>query len=313
MSRVFRSPTLRRALAAAGAVALGLASTPLAHAAPPPGALELCQEAPSGCAIRVADDTREGATNSVTVQGAPHVRVKLRAYQAIADGAELKELKPLGDGVEVVTNRGGIATVDLSIPAVVKDASSGWALISVDGVTGTDVSTTVGTFAPFGARIPTVLGDGFAVEKPVGVPLDLHVVGSIRGTRFAVEIEHDDGTWEDVTLQHTHVDAAPDEDAIVQYALPRGLTSTPKKLRLRNITDSSIDSIWLATPSADGTPAQLDERFVPPPVGDALDGTAALAAHPTTTVQVVGFGIAGASAIFVAAMLAADTVRRRRD
>lgn len=313
MSRTLRLSAQRRFLVATGAVTLGLAATSPAHAAPPPDALELCREAPAGCAIRVADTTREGATTAVTVQGAPHVRVKLRAYQAIVEDAQLKELKPLGPGVEVITNRNGIATVDLSIPAVVKNASSGWALVSVDGVTSTDVSTTVGTFAPFGARIPTVLGDGFSAEKPVGTPLDLRLVGTIQGTRFAVELEHDDGTWEDVTLQPTHVDAAPDEEAIVSYALPRGLTSTPKKLRLRNITDSSIDSIWLATPSADGTPAPLAERFTPPPVGDALDGTAALAAHPTTAVQVVGFSIAGASAIFVAAMLAADTVRRRRD
>ena len=240
MSRTLRLSALRRILVATGAVTLGLAAASTAHAAPPPDALELCREASAGCAIRVADTTREGATTAVTVQGAPHVRVKLRAYQAIAEDAQLKELKPLGPGVEVITNRNGIATVDLSIPAVVKDASSGWALVSVDGVTSTDVSTTVGTFAPFGARIPTVLGDGFSTEKPVGTPLDLRLVGTIQSTRFAVELEHDDGTWEDVTLQPTHVDATPDEEAIVPYALPRGLTSTPKKLRLRNITDLSL-------------------------------------------------------------------------
>lgn len=312
MTTASSQPIARRALAGLAAAALLVAPNLDAHAAPPPGATALCKNAPAGCAIRVADDTREGATASVTVQGAPQTRVKLMAYQAVTDGTRLESLQPLGKGVEVVTNRSGTATVDLSIPAVVREASSGWALISVDGVEGTDVSTTVGTFAPFAARIPTLLGDGFGAEKPVGVPLELHLVGTIRGTRFAVEMERDDGSWRDVTARETHVNVAPDEEAVVTYTLPRGLTATPKKLRLRNVSDSSTESVWLATPSADGTTAPRKKRFTPPPVGDALDGTASLDSHPTGLVRAAGFGIGGASVLFVSAMVVADAVRRRR-
>lgn len=302
----------RCAFAGFAAATLLVGPTLHAHAAPPPGAAALCQHAPSGCAIRVADDAREGATASVTVQGSPQTRVKLMAYQAVADGTQLNSLRPLGEGVEVVTNRSGTATVDLPIPAVVREASSGWALISVDGVEGTNVSTTVGSFVPFAARIPTVLGDGFGAQKPVGTPLNLHLVGSIRGTRFVVEMEHDDGSWQDITAEETHVNVAPDEEAVVTYVLPRGLTATPKKLRLRNVSDSSTESVWLATPSADGIPAPRAKRFTPPPVGEALDGTATLDSHPTGLVRAAAFGIGGASVIFVAAVVGADTVRRRR-
>lgn len=303
---------MRRALLLGLITALLVLGPPSAYADAPAQAVSLCSDAPNGCAIQVADVTREGATFPVTVQGRPQTRVRIVAYQAIADGAELQELKPLGAGVELLTSSSGVAKTELTIPAVVEDRSSGWVLISVDGVEGTDVSLTVGAFAPFGARIPTVLGDGYSEEKPVGETLELQIVGAIAGTRYAVELQSDDGSWADLTQGTGYVQSPPDEVATIRYMLPRGLSDTSKKLRLRNLTDSATDAVWHATPSSDGKPADRERRFTPPPVGDALDGTALLASHPTETVRFVATGIAAGSVGFVAMALTAEGLLRRR-
>ncbi|NLE96996.1 MAG: hypothetical protein GX596_03265, partial [Propionibacterium sp.] len=154
---------------------------------------------------------------------------------------------------------------------------------------------------------------GYGDAKPVGELLDLHVVGTIAGTRYAVELQDDDGRWSDVTAGDGYVQNAPDEAATIPYALPRGLTATPKKLRLRNISDSATETVWLAVPSADGEPAPRDPQFVPPPVGDALDGTATSGGHPTEAVQRVATGIAVGSVAFVGIALAGGALRRRRN
>lgn len=301
-----------RRLAFLAAVVMGWCALP-AHAGPPPQAELLCSDAPRGCAITVADTLREGATFPVTVQGRPQTRVQVVAYQAVVDEqGTLQDLVPLGDGVEVLTGSAGVVSADLPIPAVVTDESSGWALVSVASLTGTDTSLTVGEFAPFGARRPTVLGDGFGERKPVGEPLDLSLMGAIHGSRYAVEYRDDDDVWHDITVGDGAATGAPDEPSVVRYQLPRGLRGMPYQVRLRNISDSAIAALWLAVPAADGDPAPPRQRFVPPPVGDALDGTSPLAAHPTALVRGVGYGIAGVCTVFVLGATACSAVTRRR-
>lgn len=303
---------MRPLLSAVAVFALATCALP-AHAAPPPQAELLCSDAPRGCAISVGDALREGATYPVTVQGRPQTRVQVMAYHAVVDeeGA-LTGLVPLGDGVEVLTGSAGVVSADLPVPAVVTEESSGWALISVAGLAGTDTSLTVGQFVPFGARRPTVLGDGFGERKPVGETLDLQIVGAIPGSRYAVEYRDADEAWHAITVGDGAVFGRPDEPSVVQYRLPRGLTDTPHQIRLRNVSDSAIAALWLAVPSTDGDPAPNRALFTPPPVGDALDGTSPLAAHPAGLVRGVSYGIAGACTAFVAAATVGSAAARRR-
>lgn len=308
------STTRTTVLLTAIAAALTLwcaAGSSTAHAAPPAQASALCTDAPHGCGVTVAAFAREGATVPVVVHGRPGTRVTLMAYQAIIDDqGQLAELTPLGAGQEVLTNSFGAVSVEFTIPAVVTHESSGWALISVDGLSSTDTSMTVGTFVPFGARRPKILGDGYASDKPVGEVIEVQAVGAISGSRFVVEYQANDGQWHDITVGEAHASGSPAEPFTIAYQLPRGLTDEPHQLRLSNVTDSAISSVWLATPSADGQVADVKPVFTPPPVGDALDGTSVLAAHPTEQVRLASYVIGGASALYVAVV---TVVSRRRD
>ena len=296
----------------ATSVALWLCTSAPALAGPPPQAVELCTHAPRGCAIRVVDPAREGATTSVTVLGQPQTRVKVMAYQAVADGTTLTALQPLGRGVEVFTGRDGTATADLPVPAAVTQPSSGWLLVSVDGLTGTDVSSTVGTFVPFGARIPTMLGDGHGEAKPVGARLTMRLVGTIRGTRDAVEYQRPHGGWEDVTQGDGRVQGAADEPVGVDYVLPRGLPDAPVKLRLRNRSDSSTSAVWLARPSAEGSPRPRATPFTPPEVGTHLDGTTVVGVHPVSAVRTGAILVASGATAWALGATVVDVVTRRR-
>lgn len=305
---------MRHKLAAA-VVGLMLACLHLspASAEMPDQASSLCSgDLPRGCAIEASGWMREGATFPVTVFGAPQTRVQVVAYQAIADGEELLDLRQIGDGIEMIVGSQGVSNVNLVIPAVVEEPSSGWALISVGGITGTDVSMTVGTFVPFGARIPTVLGDGYAESKPVGTTLQLHHIGAIPGTRFGVEYLDDSETWRDITIGTSEVTQRPEEISTIEYMLPRGLTDTPKQLRLTNQSDTAVSPVWLAVPSVDGEAVPRDPVFVPPPVGDALEGVRPLTGHPEKLVKNIAVGLGAGSFVVVAGALAIPRLRRSR-
>ncbi|WP_040281331.1 hypothetical protein, partial [Tessaracoccus massiliensis] len=234
------------------AATLGWAALP-AHADPPPQAAQLCRETVRGCGISASDALREGATFPVSIHGRPHTRLQVVLYQAVVDErGELTELRPIGDGAEVLTRGAGVASTELGVPAVVTEESSGWALISVGGLTGTDTSLTVGQFVSFGARRPTVRGDGFGELKPVGTTLQLSVVGAIPGSRFAVEHLADDGMWRDVTVSESVARGPANEPFTVEYQVPRGLPAIPQQFRLRNVSDSATVEVWTATPHPDG-------------------------------------------------------------
>lgn len=243
-----------------------------AHADTPPQALALCQGSPPrGCSITLADTTREGATFPVTVVGNPQTRVTVMAYQAIVEDGSLTQLIPLGRGTEVITGTSGAVTTDLEIPVAADQPSSGWLLVSLNGVQGTDIAHTVGSFVPFGSRQPMLLGDGYSQRKPVGQTLTLALVGAIPGTRFAVEYADDQGRWHDITVPGGAVAADPSQTSTVNYQLPRGLTGTAKPMRLRNLSDTSLSSQFEAIPDAVGTPEASEPIWNPPPVGQSVD------------------------------------------
>lgn len=314
---------IRRALVLALAALLFTApwTSQRAAADVPPQAATLCSGSPRGCALQTNDWLREGATFPVTIIGNANARVAVVVYLAVlADGA-LTELRPISTEAEVITNSAGVAHAELAIPTMaIAGDSSGWALVSVGGLeTSTDTLQTVGQFVPFGARVPRILGDGYGVEKPAGATLDLEITGTIPGTRFAVDYEDDDGVWQEATVDPSEREGAtpstsratqPADITTLSYTVPRGLTSTPHKFRLRNVSDSAISPLWLATPTVDGIPGGLVAPFQPPPVGEDLSGTDLVATHPERTVMYAAGGIAAAT--FALALVGAGFGLRRR-
>ena len=92
--------------------------------------------------------------------------------------------------------------------------------------------------------------------------------------------------------------------------MPRGLTSTPHKFRLRNVSDSAISPLWLATPTVDGVPEEPAPVFQPPPVGEDLSGANLVSTHPERTVVLAAGGVAVAG--FVLTLVGAGIGLRRR-
>ncbi|RRD45238.1 hypothetical protein [Tessaracoccus sp. OH4464_COT-324] len=300
-----------RAVAALGAIVAALClAAPPAHAAAPEQALALCQGAPRGCSLEARGSLREGTTSEVTVIGNPHVRVQVVVYNAIIDDGRLTALEPISKNAEVFTNADGVAHTEVTIPALKNGISSGWALLSIGGLTGVDTSLTVGQFMPFASRIPTVLGDGWAAgAKPVGQFLDLHFVGAAPGSSFAVEHLDEAGNWQLVSTGSASVSPEPHQASRIDYQVPRGLVATPHKFRLRNLSDSGVAPIWLGTPATDGAPEARTPIFTPPPVGDGLDGTQLLTAHPQDSVRAVSLGI---GAVALAAVVGHGALRGLR-
>ena len=305
---------MRRLGAAICAAALTLAGpVAAAHADVPAQATALCVGAPHGCALQARGWLREGATTEVTVIGNPHVRVQIVIYSAVVEKGQLVALEPVSTGAEVFTSSDGVAHASVTVPARPDSPSSGWALLSVGGVSSTDVSTTVGQFMPYGARIPTLLGDGFAAEgKPVGEVLEMQLVGAVPGTGFAIDYADEAGIWQEVTAEGGTIAASPDGISTVYYAFPRGLLPNPYKFRIRNISDSAPAPLWLGTPDHDGIPQERDPVFVPPPVGDALEGTALRDMHPERLVIWSAWGLGGVCLAWAVGACLLNAARRPR-
>lgn len=304
---------MRRALAFAFAAAL--AALPLtARADPPAQVTALCHDAPNGCSLRYDHWMRDGATYPVVVTGNPGVRVQVVVYLATMKDGALAGLTPLTTGGEVLTSARGIGTVSLAIPPVTDGAAGGWALVSLGGVTGTDVSETIGGFVPFGTRNPTVLGDGYGEVKPAGAVLDLHLVGTVPGSQFAVDYADDKGVWHDATVEGPEGNQParrPYEVAIVRYQMPRGLTAAPHAFRLRNVTAGSADTAWTAAPGTTGTEKARAPWPAPSPVGERVEGAATGAVHPTRAVQGVAAGVTVAAAASMLTVAGIGARRRR--
>ena len=290
-----------------------------AAAEPPTQAATLCAGSPRGCALDTNDWLREGATFPVTVIGNANARVQVVVYLAVATDGALTELRPISSDAEVITNSSGVAHTDVAIPTLPAGGdSSGWALVSVGGMQDTtDTLQTVGQFVPFGARVPVILGDGYGDEKPAGAALDLQFTGTIPGSRFAVDYADDDGIWHDTTATDKPAptetptsSTGPGAITTLRYVVPRGLTSTPHKFRLRNVSDSAISPLWLATPTVDGAPREPSTPFQPPVVGADLTGANLVATHPERTVVIAAGGVAGIAAVLTIAG-AATGLRRR--
>jgi hypothetical protein len=302
---------MRRALAGLAAALLLAAPLP-ARADAPAQVASLCADAPSGCSLRHDAWMREGSTYPVVVTGRAGVRVQVVVYAATVDDGRVTALTPVSTGGEVLVESNGVATATVTIPARTEGSAGGWALVSLGGLEGTDTSETIGAWVPFGARNPTVLGDGYGEVKPAGAVLDLHLVGTVPGSQFAVDYADEKGDWREATIDG---DAAnepatrPDDVAIVRYQMPRGLAATPHAFRLRNVTAGSAGATWEATPGTKGVAEERTAWAAPGPVGERVDGAVAVAVHPTGAVRAAAAGV-GAAALG-ATLVGAIAARRR--
>lgn len=306
---------MRKLLTAAMLAGLLLCAAPLtAHADAPPQVAALCSDAPNGCSLRHDAWMRDGATYSVVVTGNPGVRVEVVVYLATVENGTVTGLSPLITGNEVLTDSSGVARATVTIPPITDGRPGGWALVSLGGVTAGDLAAAIGGFVAFGSRNPTSLGDGYGDVKPAGAILDLHLVGTIPGSQFAVDYADDEGVWREATVDG---DAAnqptkrPDEVAIVRYQMPRGLTAAPHAFRLRNVTAGSSDTTWLATPGTKGTESARAEWPVPSPPGERVADAAQLVGRPTVAVKAVAGGIGGAALLVVLVATQASARKRR--
>lgn len=304
---------LRAAQAALLALLLACLASP-AQAAGPAQVTALCEGAPNGCALTFDRWLRDGASFPVSVRGNAGARVKVVVYQATLREGRVQKLTAISTGGEVTVPNSGVTTAQVAIPAIEDALTGGWALVSLDGIVGTDTSETIGGFVPFGSRTPILLGDGYADLKPAGAELELSLTGTIPGSLFAVDYQDDDGSWKDATGDPKTANtpaATPADVAVVRYEMPRGLSAKPHQFRLRNVTSGDASITWSATPDADGTQKDKDEVATPPVVGEQVAEATAGDQRPTGMIRALSLSI-GALGV-VAALVGVPLLNRRDD
>lgn len=297
---------------AAATIALILASTAgTAAAAPPSQVAALCSGAKSGCSLTFDPWMREAATYPVALRGTPGARVQVVVYAATMVDGQPTRLTPVSAPRETFVSGPGVENATVVIPALPDAVPGGWGLVSLAGVTPSNLAEAIGGWVPLGSRTPTLLGDGYGELKPAGQTLELHLVGTIPGSVFAVDYADASGTWHDVTAADAgNVPAArPDQEAVVRYTMPRGLAPTPHEFRLRNVTAGVPVATWKATPDLKGQAKPREQWQRPAAIGELVEGANQPAAHPTWTVKAVAAGVGGAS---IVAVLIGYPIARRR-
>ncbi|SBN42601.1 Hypothetical protein PFR_J18_263 [Propionibacterium freudenreichii] len=269
-----------RAAALGAALALMTPAVALAEGA---DATALCAQADHPCSVRIDPVVREAAGYPVTVAGATNTATALQAYRVLLDGDRIAALEPYGDPLPVSLNAAGIAQANLVMPKLPAQDAGGYVLVGLAGERGTDVSSMVGSFTVLGASRPTLLGDGYGDQKPVGQVLDLQYYAAVPGTRYTVDMQDDTGSWSDLSApgQPGDIAASPDAVGHLRYALPRGLASKQYAFRLRNTTLGEVVADWRATPSLSPVAQSRTTVWTPPPVGNKIGNSATRHAHRT--------------------------------
>lgn len=292
------------------AAALAVAAGP-AWADGGPGTEALCSDPVVGCSVTTsATYVRDATVVDVSITGAPNVSASVQLHRVVLDRDQLRALEPIGPAVAFTTAASGTAQVRVPVSAVAGGREGGWVFVSLAGQSGPDVAAAIGQFVPFGARLPHLLGDGYAEEKPAGAPLELHVDGAAPSADYRVE-HLDGGRWVDVTdpaPDAVQVARDPSAVSVITYRVPRGLRAdVDHEFRLVNATDHAVGASWTVRPTTAGTPTARIPQFVPPEVGTDLQGASRRARHPQRAVQVASLSIAA-----VALLTATVTVGRVR-
>lgn len=219
---------LATVLVAAGPFAAGSAHAAGAHQS------ALCDGYTVGtCAITT--DSRVAAQDQllrVQAVGHPGVSLTLQFYVIEFNSrGQITGLVPSGNPVEGVTRSlsGGRGTLDEArlVPRTVPDVPGGWGFVGLADDTSLDLRSRLGAVVEFGGRTLKLLGDGYADQKPVGVPLDLHVIGNVPGVGYWVEYLAADGTWTAVEGQGygaaQRLLSSPGEVSHLSYTVPTDL------------------------------------------------------------------------------------------
>lgn len=271
-----------------------------AWAEPSPQTQHLCSEAAVPCSVQADFHQREGAAGAVMVTGRARTVVSLRVFRLEVVDGRSTGINPVGEPVEVRTDDSGFGSGNLPFNPLGPDQDGGWILVAPDDVTWDSPSDIVGVVAGLSARRPTILGDGFAGEKPVGEPLELQVTNAIVNTRFTVEYLADDGSWIDVSSSGAPaVVSDPAGITSVSYTVPQGLAPRPYYFRLLNLTDqSATPQQWQVTPSLRPTAQVRTAPLQVPELGHGVEGARSAGHHPQS-VFTISMGTTGVTALIV--------------
>ena len=180
---------VRRTVCLAGSVVvMSLASWPVVAHADAGVSGRLCADPNHECTVSVrgpgGGNPREVSYSEVDVTGRPGTRVRLAAYYVRTNNhGKLMRLERFAVGDKpVVVGDTGIVGTSLGFPTVQDDPAkipSAWIFVGPDDVTLDNLDRAAGSFVPYGTLKPTVLGDGWGLEKPVGQTIGVRTVGSM--------------------------------------------------------------------------------------------------------------------------------------
>ena len=282
-----RSGLRRPALAVAGLVVVAsVAWLAPAHAAGPSQSA-LCDGYTVGsCSLSVTMDAGAAAPGQlirVTGAGNPGTRLVLQFYVVEFNSrGQVTGLVPSGEPAEGTTRalgggRGALDEVKL-VPRAVPDVPSGWGFVGLADDSSLDLSTRIGQVVEFGGATLRLLGDGYADQKPVGVPLEMHAIGNVAGVGYWVEYLAADGTWTPVPGQGygaaQRLLSSPGEISQLSYVVPPELVAgqayrfrVNHHLNYGGAEDRPIASPayaeWTVVPSEHGVAGPRDEQLDP--------------------------------------------------
>ncbi|MCG7370997.1 MAG: hypothetical protein E7L02_11365 [Cutibacterium avidum] len=239
----------------------------------------------------------------------------------------------------VVVGETGIVGTRLGFPTVQdspKKIPSAWIFVGPDDVTMDNLDKAAGSFVPYGTLKPTVLGDGWGLEKPVGQTIGVRTVGSMLTGAYQIEYQNDAGHWVNVTkAQKTNPDDPfcsgslgvvarfdspdtaqvcmddPSKPVDIGYQLPRGMKHHRYKMRMTSYGGDGLIVVhsWDVVPSDHPVQAPYKGTFREPRHRGASSLAEAEERHPSNRILQ---GAVGAGAVVAAAAMAGAGWRGRR-
>ena len=274
--------SLRRVAVLASLLVAGWPASACADVEPNP-VQNLCRASAVACSIQVDPTWTEGTAHEVVVTGNPGVTISLQAYGV--NPKKFDELTAFGPTVTVTTDDHGFGMALLRLPrgrVQGEDRGGPLLLAPVDTQINSvaDLAGILGTWTTLRSRYPLILGDGFAITKPVGEPLALYLAGVLPGSRFTVELDR--------RGKPVQVGASvegcrePDASCVVMYEVPRGLAGVRHEARLIDTSSGAPVASWQVVPALVGEPTDLLNVTALPDVGTDVPGALTAGAGVTS-------------------------------
>ncbi|WCC79842.1 hypothetical protein O6R08_10335 [Cutibacterium equinum] len=270
----------------------------------------LCYNTSVTCSVSTKRDVYENSVIKVIVTGKENTSARLRMFQikvvdGVADG-----LTPLGKPFTVNLDAQGRG--EGWMPGPSPSPGGGWVLVSLEDTTWTgNPADIIGSAAHFGSKNPTVLGDGFGTDKPVGQPIQMDFINSLSSMEYVVEYQADDKAWYQVGSGEPTTAKKATEVTSIEYQVPQGLAPRDYMFRLRNITaDSSTPYYWHVRPSKNAQPQPRKKPLDFNSVGSNFDTVQVTTHHPVKP-ALIGLGSALAASCALAAVTPVIKGRRR--